>query len=158
MPNSLKDIDFTFYKEKQDFYKKCASFIEKNLFEEEKSFFTILGGTGVGKTYLALVAVKQALFAGKTVSIVNTIALNKIFLEYHCAPLSDKNPIWSLLIASDLMLIDDLGVEQILNNVTLPYLYELMVERLGKTDCFYHKYGIKRLRKQIWTKDIQPFV
>lgn len=136
LPFALKDIDFNFYNGKKDFYKKCSSFIEKNFFEDDKSFLTIMGGTGVGKTYLALVAIKQALQKGKTINIINTIALNKIFLEYHCAPLSEKNAIWKGLMNSDLMLIDDLGVEQIFNNVTLPYLYELMVERLGKQTIF----------------------
>ena len=132
VPASLKDTNFSFYKEKKAFYEKCASFVQSNFFDEQKSFLTIMGATGVGKTYLALTALKQGLFMGKTINIVNAIALNKIFLEYHCAYIADKNAIWRGLISSDIMLIDDLGVEQLLNNVTLPYFYELMVERLGK--------------------------
>lgn len=136
VPKSLNDINFGYYKEQKALYQKCASFVQSNFFEEQKSFLTIMGGTGVGKTYLALTALKQSLYMGKTIKILNSIALNKLFLEYHCAYFADKAAIWNTLIDSDIMLIDDLGVEQLLNNVTLPYFYEFMVERLGKQTIF----------------------
>ena len=39
---------------------------------------------------------------------------------------------WDELSQPDLLYIDDLGVEPILNNVTVTYLYALLVDRMDK--------------------------
>lgn len=136
VPEKLKDINFSFYKTLGKNYKKYVDFIENNFLSGEKSFLTISGGAGVGKTYLAYVALKQALLQGESVKILDSIKLNKKFLEYHCAALAEKQNIWAEISECDVLLIDDLGAEQLLNNVTKPYIYELMVERMYKKTIF----------------------
>lgn len=136
VPEKLKYIDFSFYKNLSSKYKKYVDFIEKYFLFGDKSFLIISGGAGVGKTYLAYTALKQTLLNGKSVKILDSIKLNKSFLDYHCAALSDKQNIWEEITSSDVLLIDDLGAEQLFNNVTLPYLYELMVDRMGKKTIF----------------------
>lgn len=136
VPDKLKNIDFSFYKTLSKNYKKYVDFIEKYFLFGDKSFLIISGGAGVGKTYLAYTALKQALLSGVSVKILDSIKLNKKFLDYHCAALSDKQIIWEEIISSDILLIDDLGAEQLFNNVTLPYLYELLVDRMNKKTIF----------------------
>ncbi|NCA91823.1 hypothetical protein EOM82_01035 [bacterium] len=136
VPEKLEDINFSFYKDLGKNYKKYVDFIEKYFLYGDKSFLIISGGAGVGKTYLAYTALKQALLSGVSVKILDSIKLNKKFLDYHCAALSDKQIIWEEIISSDILLIDDFGAEQLFNNVTLPYLYELLVDRMNKKTIF----------------------
>ena len=46
--------------------------------------------------------------------------------------MQDKNRLWKTFEDADAILIDDLGTEQVLNNVTIPYLLELLTERTDK--------------------------
>ncbi|MBR1747644.1 MAG: ATP-binding protein [Clostridia bacterium] len=132
VPNGLKDVDVSFYGDKQDAYLKYLKNIRKNFVKGDASFFTLIGRAGTGKTFIALTAVKESLLDGKMVRVVNAVQLNKIFLEYHCAYLNEKGDVWEQLVEPDVLLIDDLGAESILKNVTEQYLYELLVERMDK--------------------------
>jgi DNA replication protein DnaC len=130
VPASLDKVDFSIYGQQSNLFKKCASYLQ-HYFTDIKhlSIITLFGETGVGKTYLAKTALKQCLINGEEVLFINAIKLNKLFLEYHLAPLEKKNEITKKLNFCDALIIDDLGVEPILNNVTLPYLYQLIIER-----------------------------
>ena len=132
LPDEMKGIDAAFYGEREKEYLLFIKSIRKNFVKGEQNFVTLIGKAGTGKTYIAATAVKELLYAGKMVSVVNAVKLNKIFLEYHCAYLSEKSGVWAQLIEPDVLLIDDLGAESLLNNVTEQYLYELLVERMDK--------------------------
>lgn len=132
LPDSLNDIDLDFYREKKSYYAKYVKFLHDEFLSGPLNFCTLLGKPGCGKTYLSYVAAKESLFCGKTIKIINSIRLNRELLEYHCAPLDAKTALWSEIADYDLMVIDDLGVESLLNNVTLQYLYELLTERADK--------------------------
>jgi DNA replication protein DnaC len=130
----LKKLEFSIYGNNAEFFKKCAKYLMVNIVDKEgnKSIFTLLGETGVGKSYIAKAAVRQCLEIGDSVIVINAIKLNKMFLEYHCAPIENKKEILKDIENCDVLLIDDLGVEQILKNVTLSYFYELIIDRIGK--------------------------
>ena len=129
LPHRLKDVDFGFYHKSADKYAKYAKLLNNNFVKGELNFCTLMGAAGTGKTYLAEVAEKELLYTGASVSSLNAVKLNRVFLEYHCAFLENKAEIWDRLISPDVLLIDDLGVESLLNNVTVTYLYELLTER-----------------------------
>ncbi len=97
-----------------------------------KNFITIIGKTGVGKTHLATIVANNFLDKGKTVAFYNALSLNKIFLRAHLSPIRERAGILQDVYDVDLLVIDDLGVEQILNNVTIEYLYDLLTERTKK--------------------------
>lgn len=129
----LKDADFDIYGNSALAYKKCAAFIRENLvLGQKKSTVTLSGGVGVGKSYLAAAALRECLANGESVCFINAIKLNKLFLDFHLAPMENKLEITKKVTGCAALVIDDLGVEQIYNNVTLPYFYELIIERFGK--------------------------
>lgn len=131
---ALDKIDFSVYCEMSGLFEKCARFLTRKFVENEGelSLFLLMGETGIGKTYLAKAALRDSLEGGGEVLFLNAIKLNKLFLNYHCAPLEQKEEVLREINACDALVIDDLGVEPLYNNVTLPYFYELIVERLGK--------------------------
>lgn len=134
VPDAMKKIDFSVYGHNGELYKKCAKYLEENIVIKsgEKSIITMIGEAGIGKSYLAQAALRECLSNGDNVVVINAIKLNKLFLEYHCASIENKKEILTEINKCDVLLIDDLGVEPLLNNVTLPYLYELIIERMGK--------------------------
>ncbi len=91
----------------------------------------LLGKTGTGKTYLLMSAANECIAAEQSVLFVTAYALNRQFLEYHTADIRDKKPLMDSLTDADVLIIDDLGSENILRNVTQEYLFVLLNERLN---------------------------
>lgn len=132
LPDDLRSVDFTFYGEKKAEYEKYAKFLNNNFLRGSLNFCTLIGAAGTGKTYLAEVTTKAALNDGASVAVINAVKMNRKFLEFHCAPLERKAEVWRELTEPDVLLIDDIGVEATLNNVTIQYFYELITERYDK--------------------------
>ena len=145
---SLKNIDFDFYKDEAEQKIKYVKCIYKALNEGSKAYYLLTGATGTAKTYVATVALNEMLNKGYGVKVMSAIKLNKAFLEYHCAPLEKKDMLWQRIIGYDCMLVDDLGVEQVFNNVTIPYLYEFLVERMEKVTFFTTNLDLIDLEKK----------
>lgn len=145
VPASLASINFKFYGERGGIYRKYAAFLQKKFMEGDIRFCTVLGASGTGKTYLATTAAREALEKGRSVSVIKSVKLNKVFLNYHCAPLERKEGIWAEVADPDFLLVDDLGVEALLNNVTVQYLYELITERADKKTLFTTNLDLKNL-------------
>lgn len=135
VPISLNDIDFSFYGTEKTNKKKCVECIANGI-KNGKTIFLIAGKTGTAKTYIAATAVKEELMKGKSVLALSAVKLGKAFLEYHCSPIEEKTAKFNNLSHPDVLLIDDLGAEQMLNNVTIPYLIELLTERAEEKITF----------------------
>lgn len=114
----------------QTFYSKMESY-SKKLSMSDKKIITLTGGTGVGKTYLTQCVVSNALKNGAFTIFTTAFNLNNDMLKYHCSPLEGKEEVLEPYIACDLLVIDDFGSENILNNVTREYLYLIINERLA---------------------------
>ena len=69
---------------------------------------------------------------GKYVIYTSAFDLNQTFLSYHLAKIEDKRAILDPYLTCDALIIDDLGTENMLNGVTIEYLYLLVNERLTK--------------------------
>lgn len=147
-PRALRDIDFSFYGDKSAEYTKYAIFLHNNFLRGALNLCTLIGAPGTGKTYIAEATLAEALYGGSSVSVINSVRLNRIFLEYHCAPLEKKAAVWSVLIEPDVLLADDLGVEAVLNNVTLQYLYELLTERAEKKTILTGNLSLRGLEEK----------
>lgn len=99
---------------------------------QKTSIFGISGPVGSGKSYAATVFANMVMDKGHTALIYPASMMNRLFLSSHLAPIERKREILMPLEECDLLVIDDLGTETEYNNVTLPYLYELIAVRAGK--------------------------
>ena len=66
---------------------------------------------------------------GMSVMAVTAFAANDRFLKYHTTFDENKSAYLDTMLDCALLVIDDLGTESILKNVTLEYLYQLVNER-----------------------------
>ena len=125
-------VDFSVYGAQADEYRKIFSNVEKicSLYPDNKRrCIVISGGTGNGKTYLAGCAAQTALRRGMSVMALTAFAANDRFLKYHTCFDANKSDWLDPLLDSALLVIDDLGTESILKNVTVEYLYQVINER-----------------------------
>lgn len=104
--------------------KFCDNFPNTN-----KTNLVFLGPTGVGKTYLVSAIANSLIQKHQLVNYLTAFELNQMFLRYHIADINSKTSILENLINCDLLVIDDLGTEPMLNNVTREYLFLLLNER-----------------------------
>ena len=119
----VKDINLVLYNKMKKYSEELA--------KTTKKLITISGKTGVGKTYLAQCMVNESIAQGNYTIFISAFELNQQFLTYHCANISEKSEILSPFLTCDFLVIDDLGTENILKNVTREYLYLLLTERLA---------------------------
>ncbi len=138
--SDFDNVDFSVYPENQverfqKFYKFLKLTSEKFPNNENK-IIGIYGPVGIGKTHGISIFANHLMKKGYSVFYLNSAEMNSLFLKYHLAREVDKADIWEPLIDCDLLILDDLGAEQNINNVTQNYLYCLLNERHHKTTVF----------------------
>lgn len=96
----------------------------------DKPFFTVIGDSGTGKTVLAGAVASAFTQFGASVVVVTAFGFVRRALDYH-TQFSVKNYAdrFTPMLDCDLLVIDDLGTESILKNVTKEYLYTVVNER-----------------------------
>ena len=112
-------------------YKACKKFTE-DFPNTNKTNLIFTGPVGVGKTYLISAIANELIEKNHFVNYLTAFELNQIFLKYHLADIKDKNDILDNLLNCDVLIIDDLGTEQIINKVTIEYMFLLLNERAIK--------------------------
>lgn len=95
----------------------------------KKSNLLLFGKTGVGKTFLCDCIANKIMNRGFKVVSITAYQLSRQFLLEHTASTADKDSYSDSLIMADLLIIDDLGSEPKLKNVTEEYLFSLLNER-----------------------------
>ena len=96
----------------------------------KKNNIYVNGKSGVGKTYIMKSFAKSLVEKDKTVLYLTAFSLNNLFLEMTLGGYEVKEKILKQLLDVDLLLIDDLGTEQIYKNVTIENLYNIIDERM----------------------------
>lgn len=109
-------------------YKKAQSLCQKNT----STNVLLSGATGTGKTYLLSACANECLANDKSVLFVTAYSLNETFLECHLADLSTKQLVMDNILDVDALFIDDLGTENVYNNVTAEYLFTVINERIAR--------------------------
>ena len=89
----------------------------------------ICGATGIGKTYLLECMTNELISNNKYAIMTTAFNLNQNFLKYHTTFNESKIEYLEPYLDCDVLLIDDLGTEPLLNNVTLDYLYLVINQR-----------------------------
>lgn len=105
--------------------KYCESFPS-----EKTRNLIFLGATGTGKTFSAGCIANRLMQKNANVIFLSAVKLNDVFLKYHTSSERDKSVIFQLLTNCDLLVIDDLGTEPVLKNVTVEYLTSFISERI----------------------------
>ncbi len=89
------------------------------------------GNVGTGKSHLAECIAGELVKKGFAVVFLTATELNGLLLRYHTASFDEKNLYFEILTDCDLLVIDDLGTEPQLKNVTVNYLLTVLSERLS---------------------------
>lgn len=129
----LEDIDTSYYHNNNTI--KGISLLKKIVqkFDETKiNIIMLVGGCGTGKTYVMKSFSKSLLENGKTILYLTAFALNNLIKEMTFGDYNTQKQIQNQLLDVDLLVIDDLGTEQILRNVTVENLYTIIDERINR--------------------------
>ena len=93
----------------------------------------IAGATGTGKSCLAsAMARKAVLEKAKSALVLSAYEFNNTCLNSHLAPIDEKSAVLHNLVNCDFIVIDDLGTEPMLKNVTCEYMQLVLDERIRK--------------------------
>ena len=92
----------------------------------------LCGKVGVGKSCLLSSTLNKLLDNGVNAQYLTAFHLNSLFLKYHTTNIKEREHIFSNLLKAEVLIIDDLGIEPIIKNVTIEYLTVLLTERINK--------------------------
>lgn len=109
-------------------HEKMKTFVSK-FPEVKKQNVVFIGGTGTGKTYLAGCVARALSDKGFNTIMLTSFALNNVFIEYHNLFNQGRSEKMDAIINCDLLVIDDLGAEQNIKNITSNYLLNVLSER-----------------------------
>lgn len=100
-------------------------------YPEKNKYVSVLitGDVGVGKTQLTQAVANAFLAKGLYTIFTSATTLNSNFLDYHKCYNENKNLYLHHYLECNVLIIDDLGTEPMLNNVTKEYLLMLVGER-----------------------------
>lgn len=95
-----------------------------------KPFLLLIGTPGTGKTVLAAATASALMKKGAATVTVTAFGFVRRALDYHTQfSIPDYIDRFTPMLDCDLLVIDDLGTESILKNVTTEYLYTVVNER-----------------------------
>jgi len=124
-----KDVSKIHKDSLQKLYDGLKNYAE-NFPNSNKTKLTISSGTGTGKTYAVKVLANNLINKGFYVVYTTAFGLNEMLLKHRTTFSPEKDKYIEGFFQSDMLIIDDLGTEPNLNNVTLEYLYQILNERL----------------------------
>ena len=95
----------------------------------------LTGSVGTGKTSISKCVLSSVKNNDFIAVFLTSTDLNNIFLKMHTGQI-DRNLTFEVLTGADLLIIDDLGTENIYKNVTIEYLLPLISSRIDKNKHF----------------------
>ncbi len=110
-------------------YKTLNTWVDKFPTSKYKNF-VFVGPAGGGKTYLTECIANALIDKQVVVNFVTAFNLNNLMLKYHTTFDESKDNILEGYINCPVLIIDDLGTEPVLKNVTKEYLYLILNERI----------------------------
>lgn len=92
----------------------------------------LCGKVGTGKSCLLSATANRLLDRCVNCLYFTAFNLNSLFLKYHTTDIKTRGAIFASLVNADVLIIDDLGTEPVMKNVTIEYLTTLLNERINK--------------------------
>lgn len=92
----------------------------------------LIGGTGCGKTYLLTACANHCAQTDKSTLFVTAYSLNATLLDAHLSDTATCQAVLDSLVDVDVLVIDDLGTENVYKNVTAEYLFSIINERIAR--------------------------
>ena len=137
--SNIPDKDFTFENSSETDKHNLAVYKKvKQICNLGDKNILLTGQVGTGKTYLLSAAANYAAQCGKSVLFVTAYSLNADFLAAYLDGQDSSSALLENLIDTDLLLIDDLGTERLVNNVTANFLFNVLNERmLARKQIFF---------------------
>jgi DNA replication protein DnaC len=120
----------------KDNYKKIYSFLSKycQAFPSKaKPNIVLIGGTGTGKTYASHIIANQLFERGLSILYLTAFQLINRFKTYIKNFNGEE---LDELFTVDLLVIDDLGTEPMIKNITIEYLYNVINDRMADKKPF----------------------
>ena len=109
-----------------------------NEYPNGKPFFILTGSSGTGKTVLASATATELMSRGAAVVTVSAFEFVRRAKDYHTQfAVEDYYDLFTPMLDCDALVIDDLGTETMLKNITREYFYTLINER-----CIRKKYTL----------------
>lgn len=93
------------------------------------------GSVGTGKTCIASAVANAVVKRGMSCKYVSAYEFGSEMLSCHTSPIAERADRLHDVLTADLLVIDDLGTEPILKNVTIEYLLLTLEERLNAGLC-----------------------
>lgn len=111
-------------------YAAARKYVDEFPDNVKKPFFMIVGSSGTGKTVLAAAIAAEFMKKGGSAVTVTAFDFVKRAKDYHTQfAVDDYRDLFSPMLECDILVIDDLGTETMLKNVTCEYLYTVINER-----------------------------
>ena len=107
----------------------CESYAD-SFPEGDRANLLIAGGIGQGKTFLLNCVYERVMSRGYPAIRVSAFRMFEAMRRQHFANSADERE-FSDLIEAPLLLIDDLGTEPMMRNITVEYLFTLLNERMA---------------------------
>lgn len=133
-PRYFSDMDISVYSQKsRPAMEKIKAKLEKYVAgfpEVEVRNLIFMGHAGGGKTFAATAVAGEVMRKGYSAAIMRAFGFVESMRAYHTTFDDSKESYLSPVLDCDLLVIDDLGTESILKNITLEYLYLVLNERM----------------------------
>lgn len=128
---SLPAVDFEkATRSAPDCIKKSYESAKKYISSADKPFFMLFGDAGTGKTVLASAIATELMKLGASAVTVSAFDFVRRALDFHTQfSVEDYVDRFTPMLDCDVLVIDDLGKETVLKNVTKEYLYAVINER-----------------------------
>ena len=129
--NNIDNIDCSQKSKLSNLYTSMKGFVN-NFPNTPFNNILITGQVGVGKSCLLSAVANDLITRGFSVQYLTAFSLSNLFLKYHTSDAKIRHQYLDSLLTADLLIIDDLGTEPILKNITLEYLDCVLDERIRK--------------------------
>ncbi|MDL2205664.1 ATP-binding protein [Eubacteriales bacterium OttesenSCG-928-N13] len=107
----------------------CQNYVDQ-IQTGSKLNLVLMGESGLGKTFLLNCVADRAIAQGIPAMPISAFHMLSAMREYHFGQ-NGGDSLLNQLIECELLLIDDLGTEPMLRNITVEYLFMLLNERIN---------------------------